>query len=188
VDPDEDYSGHRPTEESWRQNAWYKLNVAAAIGLGAYFVGWRDAFYPWLSRQDLIFTAALVGLVGAVPLIGWLFRNHHPVVAVWAILATVLVALAAGRASGDAQVHRYYNCWTLSEREDDGTSVQMVACAPGSEPKQGSYYSQWTESGESRFCDLVDSSLTPEEDPDAPLAAAAEDANVTIWQCEQSNI
>jgi hypothetical protein len=184
----------RPTGEDvpwWmvnRANAWFKLNIAAVIAVGVYQFGWKNTFYPWLSRQDLIFTAALMGLVGAVPLIGWLRHKRHRTIAAWAILATVLVVAAAGRASGDAQMHRYYNCLTLSEREDEGTSYQTVACAPDSEPKQGGYYDRWSESDESRLCESPDPWGNDPEDPVVALARKADAADVTIWECERSSI
>lgn len=152
------------------QDAWRKINAAAAIALVVYLGFWRDAFYPWLARQDYLFTAALVGLVGAVPLVAYVKKMGRPILAVWIIALTVLIALAAGRASGDAQVQNYYNCWTLSSSERDGVTREKVACAPGSEPKQGSYFSRWSESGSSRFCDLEDD-----------LA----ENGVTVWNCEQ---
>lgn len=42
-------------------------------------------------------------------------KTGRPVLAVWAILATVLGAYAAGHAATDAQDHLHYNCWTLSD-------------------------------------------------------------------------
>jgi len=63
-----------------------KLNIAAAVTVGVYLVGWHDGLYPWLADQGLLFTVVLVGLVGAVPLIAWLRRRQLEGLAVWAIL------------------------------------------------------------------------------------------------------
>jgi hypothetical protein len=172
-------------EEPWwsvtRETAWYKLNVVGAVALGIFLFGWRDAGYPWLARQDqlpLLFAVVLASLVGAVPLIVWLRRTDHDVLAVWTIFATVLVVIAAARAAGDAQDRLYHDCWTLS-KEKDGS--EMMACAPGNnEPRQ------WlsSEDDPGRSCDPIDEvdyeSTRIEGDPvlDSGTTGA------TIWVCE----
>ena len=114
-------------------------------------------------------------LVIAVPLIQWFRPRHSEVIGVWMILGAVVLAVAASAALRDARELRHYNCWKLSEHKEGSTTVQRIACAPGSEPEQ------WSSSGEhdpGQRCDYVD----PAEDRAADASERL--AQVTIWYCE----
>jgi hypothetical protein len=104
---------------------------------------------------------ALIALVGAVPLIARLRKAHMPTVAVCAIFATVLVALAAGRAGGDAFIYQHSNCWTISKSgdADRGGLVEIIECTPDGE------------SGSSRLCEQLRTSSS----------------HGTVWRCETEN-
>lgn len=116
-----------------RETFWTKLNAVGAIALGIYLVFFRDpAWYEWMTSWMMLFPLALIALGGAVPLIARLRKTHMPTVAVWAIFATVLVALAAGRAGGDAFSYQHSNCWTISKSgdADRGGLVEIIECTP----------------------------------------------------------
>lgn len=173
-----EYHGTRNGEPWWkraRASLWHGLNIAAAAALAVYVCVFRDpAWYEWFSSHRMLFSFALVGLVGAVPLISLLRRRGHEDLAVWAIAATVVVALAAGRASADASDYQHSNCWTIRESgdPDEGGLVEIMECTPdGGEPIQGSGWSSVTESGSSRSCEHIDTSSS----------------GGTIWRCESEN-
>src|SRR5262249_57361575 len=86
----------------------------------------------------------------------------------WVAVCAIFVVFVIGRATGDASVHNHANCWRLSGSNGD----EIVACAPGSEPRQGSTYNRWTDSGSERACGYL----------------RASDAAVSVWHCRTDSV
>ena len=169
-------------EEPWwkitRDSWWWKLNVVGAVAVGAYLFGFRDpAWYDWVSSWRALFPLSVLVLIVAVPGIRRLLegRSRSPTLAVWAIFATVFLAVAAVRAGGDAYHYQHSNCWTIQESghpDRAGGLIEIIGCTPnGGTPITGGGWNPATESGSSRICDQIDTSSS----------------GGTIWRCETIN-
>jgi hypothetical protein len=153
-----------------RKNAWYKANVVAATAVGVYAVGFRlDDILDWITGpgRSLVYLIAVlrITIAGAVMATNLVRGRWGRVAGAWAVVVAVLMVFAIGRAAGDSTEQRHSNCWNVSGSEAE----EIVACAPGSEPRTGSFYNQWSDSGSSRYCDEL----------------RVGDGGATIWRCEQ---
>jgi hypothetical protein len=168
---EDDYTSHASPEdedEPWwyvtRRNAWRKLNIAAAWGLAAYVLVRHDpGWYEWATRSGYLFALAVVALVAAIPIRPYVRKQWGRIALVWLTFLTFFVAVAAIRAAADAHQLNHANCWTLRSSGDTST----MACAPGHEPTQGTFYDRWSDSGSSSFCEEMSSGA----------------GGVTIWRC-----
>jgi hypothetical protein len=121
------YAVRDRVDPEWLQDAWLRINIAAAVvlGLAAFFV---FHFYTrFVSNGELAAALFLVGLPLAVFGTVHYVNGDRQILGTWLAFAAAVLFQVGARAIPDSNELRYHECWMF---RDSGTT-SMWECAPG---------------------------------------------------------
>lgn len=144
----------------------YALMVGALVSLVVFDVG----VYQRFLETGMLGTLAFA--IGMPALAYYALKTKNELLQAWAAFGALLLLLLGVAAIGDAAQYQGHNCWAINSAERGGETRQVLECAPGSEPQQGSTFNRYSETGSYRYCDYL----------------RRTSSGGTIWRCESGDI